>query len=91
MQKGVRQLKHRYASLSSSRTTSKPYKNNTQNERLKMALALSVSLDNDTLFTLLTQIDKTLTRQLPDYHFGALQEYRKVIIAELDIRGIYTA
>jgi hypothetical protein len=60
-------------------------------ERFKMALALTVSLDNDTLFSVLASVDKMLARKLPDFHNNAMLDWRKTITAELSVRGIYTA
>jgi hypothetical protein len=56
-----------------------------------MALALTVSLDNDTLFSVLAGVDKMLSRKLPDFHNNAMLDWRKTITAELKVRGIYTA
>lgn len=56
-----------------------------------MALALVVSVNNDTLFSLLNEVDSMLRRDLPSFHNTAMLDWRRAITAELNTRGIFTA
>ena len=62
-----------------------------QQGKMKMALALVVSLNNDTLCSLLGEIEAMLKRDLPPFHCSAMLDWRRTVAAELNTRGIFTA